>query len=69
MTYTVILDVRLHGSAYATTEDIIEADSAEAAERQAIMAWRAVRPDRTFHPLLTLPADPHLGGSKWQQRS
>jgi hypothetical protein len=66
MWYMVILDVRAHGSAYATTEDIIEADSAEQAERQAIDAWRALRPDRTFHPLLTLAAGPNQGGMTWQ---
>lgn len=58
MKYTVILDVRANGNAYATTEDIIEADSAEDAERQAIDAWKAVRPDRSFHPLLTLRHGP-----------
>ena len=56
MEWQVILDVRANGSSFGTTEDIIEADSAEQAERQAIEAWRAVRPDRTFHPLLTLRA-------------
>ena len=56
MKYTVILDVRAHGSSYTTTEDIIEATTPQAAEQQAIRAWRAVRPDRTFHPLLTLRA-------------
>lgn len=67
MRYTVILDVRLNGDSFGTTEDQFEADSAEQAEQRAIEAWRAVRPDRTFHPLLTLPADPNQGGSTWQR--
>ena len=58
MRYTVILDVRADGSSLGTTEDIIEADSAEEVERLAIEAWRQVRPDRSFHALLVLPAGP-----------
>jgi hypothetical protein len=54
MKYIVILEVRAGGSPCGSTEDPIEADSAKKAETKAIALWRAVRPDRTFSPLLTL---------------
>lgn len=54
MEFIVILEVRAGGAPCGSTEDVVEADSGELAEEQAIKAWRVARPDRTFHPLLTL---------------
>jgi hypothetical protein len=52
--FTVILSVVLHGATVGSTEDVIEATDAAEAEVKAIAAWRAVRPDRSFRPLLTV---------------
>jgi hypothetical protein len=52
--FVVTLEVRRHGSPCGTTEDVIEATSIDEAERLAIAAWTAARPDRTFAPLLTV---------------
>jgi hypothetical protein len=51
--FTVVLEIRLNGAAVGTTSDVIEAATEEEAERKAIQAWRAARPDRSFAPLLT----------------
>jgi hypothetical protein len=58
--FVVVLEVRRHGSPCGTTEDDIEATSVDEAERGAIAAWTAARPDRTFAPLLTV-AHPATG--------
>ena len=55
-TWTVILEIRCHGSACGSTTDDIEADSEQEAVEKAIAAWRKLRPDRTFAPLLSAPA-------------
>ena len=54
--FTVILAVVLHGATVGSTEDEVEADNPDDAEREAIAAWRALRPDRSFRPLLTMQA-------------
>jgi hypothetical protein len=51
--YVVILERRRHGAACGTTRDEVEAESAAEAEEFAIAAWRAVRADCTFAPLIT----------------
>ena len=56
--FVVTLEIRYHGSACGTTEDVIEADTAEQAERLAIERWRVKRPDRTYAPLLTVERAP-----------
>ena len=56
MKWIVILEVRAGGSPCGSTEDVIDALTAEQAETKAIALWRAARPDRTFAPLLTLVA-------------
>jgi hypothetical protein len=52
--FVVILDASLNGSSFCTTEDVIEAESAERAEAKAIAAWCELEPRLTFRPLLTL---------------
>ncbi len=44
--------------AVRSTSDVIEADTAYLAEQKAIEAWKALRPDRTFAPLLTVASQP-----------
>jgi hypothetical protein len=51
--FRVVLEIRFNGSPCGATDDVIEAPDAETAERAAIEQWKAVRPDRTFHQLLT----------------
>jgi hypothetical protein len=51
--FVVILRASRGGSPAFTTEDVIEADSCEQAERKAISAWQDVEPSYTFTPLLT----------------
>jgi hypothetical protein len=53
-TYLVMLAVVVEGSTAGTTSDEFEATTAEDAEALAIAAWRDVRPDRDYQPLLTL---------------
>jgi len=48
--------LRRCGTCVGSTEDVIEAADAVAAEEQAIEAWKALRPDLTFAPFLTTPA-------------
>ena len=52
--YTVILEVRLHGSACGSTEDVIEAETADEAIEKAFRQWRRAQPAMTFAPLLTI---------------
>lgn len=53
--FVVTLEIRYRGAAVGTTEDVIEAETADEAERIAIERWRAKRPNRAFAPLLTRP--------------
>ena len=52
--FTVMLAVVFEGATVGSTEDEFEADTAQEAEALAVAAWRAVRPDRDYRPLLTL---------------
>lgn len=52
--FTVMLAVVLHGATVGSTEDDFEASSPQEAEMLALAAWRDVRPDRDYQPLLTL---------------
>jgi hypothetical protein len=54
MKFRVILEMRLHGSACGSTDDVIDAETADEAEQTAIREWKKVRPDLTFAPLLTV---------------
>lgn len=56
MRYVVLLAVVWRGATVGSTEDVIEAGSATEAERAAIDAWQAVRPECSFQPLWTAPA-------------
>ena len=51
--YTVILNVSQNGAAVGSTNDVIEAESADEAERKAIEAWKVARPACSFTPLFT----------------
>jgi hypothetical protein len=53
-TYTVVLAIRWRGATVGSTRDEIEAETADEAIKKAVVAWRAVRPDCSFHPLLVL---------------
>ena len=55
-TFTVVLEIRYRGSACGSTTDEIEAESEAEAIEKVIAAWRKLRPDRTFAPLLSAPA-------------
>jgi hypothetical protein len=50
----VILEVRVHGAPCGSTQDVIEAASADLAVREATRLWRAAMPGRTFAPLLVI---------------
>jgi hypothetical protein len=52
-TFTVVLEVVWKRAVVGSTEDVIEARDAADAEAKAIKAWRALRPGRSFRPLLT----------------
>ena len=54
--FEVTLEMRRLGAACGSTCDVIEAADAVEAEEVAIAAWRPARPDLTFAPLLTAPA-------------
>ncbi len=58
MRFDVTLEMRRRGTACGSTCDVIEAADAAEAEELAIAAWRALRPDLTFAPLLTTAAQP-----------
>jgi hypothetical protein len=51
--YVVILDATLHGSSVMSTEDTVEAASAEEAEAEAIHQWSQAEPKLRFIPLYT----------------
>ena len=51
--FVVTLEMRRLGAACGSTCDVIEAADVNEAEEQAIEAWKALRPDLTFAPLLT----------------
>jgi len=63
-TFTVCLEIRNRGSACGSTEDVIEAASEAEAIEKAIAAWRRLRPDRTFAPLISAPS---LSGREVEQ--
>jgi hypothetical protein len=52
--FTVLLAITMNGSSIGSTEDVIEADTADEAERETVEAWTRVRPECTFGPLLTI---------------
>jgi hypothetical protein len=52
--FTVILAVRWKGATVGSTEDVIEAATADEAIEKAVEAWRALKPCCTFHPMLVL---------------
>ena len=52
--FEVTLEAHLGHACIGSTRDVFEAASAEEAEAQAIAAWREVRPDLHFAPLLTI---------------
>ena len=52
--FTVILEEQIRGAAVGSTEDLIEALDAEAAQK----AWKTVQPHRSFVPLLIVEARP-----------
>jgi hypothetical protein len=54
MQFVVILEVRVHGAPCGSTQDVIEAASADLAVREATRLWRAAMPGRTFAPLLVI---------------
>lgn len=51
--FLVVLEVVWRGAVVGSTEDVIEAEDADDAERKAIAAWQARRPGCSFRPLLT----------------
>jgi hypothetical protein len=51
--FVVVLDRALRGASVGSTEDDIEADTAEAAEAIAIASWKTVAPQYTYHALIT----------------
>jgi hypothetical protein len=53
-TFTVILAIRWRGATVGSTRDEIEAETADEAIEKAIAAWKAVRPDCSFHPLVAV---------------
>jgi hypothetical protein len=54
--YEVRLEVRFNGSPWSSTRDVVEADTAEQAEADAIAAWEAAEADPRFsyRPLITI---------------
>jgi hypothetical protein len=52
--FTVVLEVRWNGSACGTTEDVIEAETADEAIEKARTQWKRVEPSFSFHPLLVI---------------
>jgi hypothetical protein len=54
--FEVTLEMRRLGAACGSTCDVNEAADAAEAEELAIAAWRALRPNLTFVPLLTVAA-------------
>jgi hypothetical protein len=59
-TYEVVLEVAIGNAPCGTTSDHIEANTATEAEQKAITAWKALRPDRSFRPLLTVASPTEL---------
>jgi hypothetical protein len=53
-TFTVILEGALNGSAVMSTRDDVDATTADDAEALAVAAWRELRPELRFVPLLTV---------------
>ena len=53
--YTIVLEMRYRGSACGSTNDIIEAVSAQEAIDKAISEWKKVEPGFTFAPLFSAP--------------
>jgi hypothetical protein len=56
--YVVILARYFKGSCIGSTRDVVQADTAADAERALIDAWKRVRPECTFRPLLTIEQRP-----------
>jgi hypothetical protein len=52
--FVVTLAAYLRGSSIASTEDVIEADSADEAVAHAIREWQRVEPELTFQPLVVV---------------
>jgi hypothetical protein len=50
--YTVILDIVRRGVSIGSTCDTVDADTSHEAETAAASAWKRLRPDCTFRPLL-----------------
>lgn len=55
VSYTVVLEMRYHGSACGSTNDIIDAASEQEAIGKAIAEWKKVEPGFTFAPLFSAP--------------
>jgi hypothetical protein len=52
--FVVVLEVHYRGACVGSTEDVIEAVDAEAAEAIAIEQWSKARPGFTFAALVTV---------------
>jgi hypothetical protein len=61
VTFEIVLERRLHGVAFGTTRDVVEAETAADAERLAVAAWTRAEPRFTYSVRLTVQVQPCRG--------
>jgi len=54
--YAVVLEAHLGHACIGSTRDVIEAESADAAQATALARWHEAEPGLRFAPLLTVQA-------------